>query len=343
MIITIKHTQNNHLNQLIFIVLFEVLVKIYILKNIVTIMILTKDNLLRYVRDKKYVTPTTVAEAFETTTMIASAALSGLSKDKLIAITFLKLSSTPYYYDKNQPECLIEIGDKHLKNHEKEVFLKLKEQQIVNDASLTIAQRLAAERLQDFANLFEIEHQGRIMKFWIWYLRDLNDTQKQIRDALKGNEPKPEQKKEVEPRKVQPVPVKKVITESVKVEPEQKKVVQPQQPQTIPANNPFEVPVEEDTQESKVDKFIKNYFKQNYLKIDAQSNNDKYTKYKLSLKINSLILKIEAIYFFKKPTDTDVLRFYTSSNKPKIVFIENAAKKYFKLGESLDNLEIVNI
>jgi hypothetical protein len=32
-----------------------------------------------------------------------------------------------------------------------------------------------------------------------------------------------------------------------------------------------------------------------------------------------------------------------SGNKPKIVFIENAAKKHFKLTDSLDNLEIVNI
>lgn len=43
-------------------------------------MILTKDNLLRFVRGKKYLTPTHIAESFKTNTMIASAALSELSK-----------------------------------------------------------------------------------------------------------------------------------------------------------------------------------------------------------------------------------------------------------------------
>jgi len=300
-------------------------------------MILTKDNLLRYVCEKKYVTPTIVAETFDTTTMIASAALSGLSKEKLIAITYLKLSSTPYYYDTKQPECLVEIGDKHLKSHEKDVFLKLKQQQIINDMSLPIPQRLAIERLKDFANPIEIQHEEKHMKFWVWYLRDIEDTRKQINEAL-APQTKPSTQNSIptvsKPVQENTMPVQKIV------EQQQKTLTNMKPTQT---NNPFEVPEEENNQESKIDTFIKEYFKQNYLKVEGKNSYDKYTKYKLVLKINKIEIKLDAIYFVKKPSDTDILKFYTSSNKPKIVFIENAAKKYFKLGESLENLEIINI
>lgn len=315
-------------------------------------MILTKDNLSRFVVDKKFVTPTEVAEKFETSTMIASAALSELSKAKLVGITNLKLGASPYYYDINQPECLAEIGDKHLKSHEQNVFLKLKNQQIVNDGALPIPEKLAAERLKDFSVPLEIEHNGKKFKFWIWYLRDLGETRLQILSALSGeDESKPEVKEKPKPKPVPKKEVKKVeVVEPVKipVEVSKPKVENDVKKETVTEKrekitNPFEVPEDEPEQEDKVEAFIKNYFKKNYLKIDGKKTAEKFVKYNLSLKVNDLIIKMDAVYFSKKPQDADILKFYMSGNKPKIVFIENAAKKHFKLSESLDNLEIVNI
>jgi hypothetical protein len=49
------------------------------------------------------------------------------------------------------------------------------------------------------------------------------------------------------------------------------------------------------------------------------------------------------MYFFKKPSEAEIVKFYTSSMKSKIVFVENAPKKLFKLVENLENLELVNI
>ena len=87
---------------------------------------LTRDNIIRFICEKKYVTPTNIATNFNTTTTIASAALSEIAKDKIIGITYLKLASSPYYYDLKQRECLVEIGEKHLTKYEKEVFFKIK-------------------------------------------------------------------------------------------------------------------------------------------------------------------------------------------------------------------------
>ena len=315
-------------------------------------MILTKDNLLRFVVDKKFVTPTNVSEKFETSTMIASAALSELSKSKLVGITNLKLGASPYYYDIKQPECLAEIGDKHLKSHEQSIFLKLKNQQIVNDGALPIPEKLAAERLKDFSIPLEIEFDSKKYKFWIWYLRDLGETRTQIMTALSGDEApkkvesktktivKPVIKKEV--KKVEPMstPVEVPISKpSPKVITKKETVVEKREKIT----NPFEVAEDEPEEEDKIDTFIKNYLKKNYLKVEGKKTAEKFIKYNLSLRVNDLIIKVDAVYFSKKPADSDILKFYMSGNKPKIVFIENAAKKHFKLSESLDNLEIVNI
>ncbi len=319
-------------------------------------MILTKDNLLRFVVDKKFVTPTMVSETFDTSTMIASAALSELSKSKLVGITNLKLGSSPYYYDIKQPECLSAIGDKHLKSHEQSVFLKLKNQQIVNDGALPIPEKLAAERLKDFSVPLEINFEGKKYKFWIWYMRDLGETQQQILDALSGSS---EKKVEEEKPKAKPVAKK-----AEKVE----KKVQREKPVSAPLEistpkfekkvevvketvsekrakitNPFEVEDEDEPEEDKVESFIRSYFKKNYLKIEGKKTAEKFVKFNLSLRVNELIIKIDAVHFIKKPLDSDILKFYMSGNKPKIVFIENAAKKHYKLSESLDNLEIVNI
>jgi hypothetical protein len=313
-------------------------------------MILTKDNLLRFVVDKKFVTPTAVSEKFETSTMIASAALSELSKSKLVGITNLKLGASPYYYDINQPECLTEIGEKHLKSHEQSVFLKLKNQEIVNDGALQIPEKLAAERLKDFSVPLEIEYESKKYKFWIWYLRNLGETRSQILTALGGNKvsnesesksvSKPEVKKEI--KKVESaVAAPQVRTVKVESKPEIKKETVVEKREKI--KNPFEVDDEESEEEDKIDTFIRNYLKKNYLKVDGKKTTEKFVKYNLSLRVNELLIKVDAVYFSKKPLDSDILKFYMSGNKPKLVFIENAAKKHFKLSESLDNLEIVNI
>ena len=322
-------------------------------------MILTKDNLLRFVVEKKFVTPTEVSETFDTSTMIASAALSELSKSKLVGITNLKLGASPYYFDINQPECLSTIGDKHLKSHEQSVFLKLKNQQIVNDGALPIPEKLAAERLKDFSVPLEIIHNDKKYKFWIWYMRDLGETRIQILDALNGSSNSEEKKEKPKTKTV----VKKEVKEIKKVErkvqtiepvietfrPTQKHIDRNEskketvEEKRAKITNPFEIQEDEPEQEDKIEIFIRNYLKKNYLKVEGKKTAEKFVKYNLSLKVNNLVIKMDAVYFSKKPTDSDILKFYMSGNKPKIIFIENAAKKHYKLAESLDNLEIVNI
>ncbi len=288
-------------------------------------MILTKDNLLRYVREQKYTTPTSVAEIFDTTTMIASAALSELAKEKTVGITHLKLSASPYYYDPRQKEALQELGEKHLSNYEKEAYLKLKEQQVLNDTSLSIQIRLAIDRIKDFATPIELEHDSKQFKFWVWYLRDPNETKKQILDVLKGNS-----KGQVQTQTQKKQETKQQAHSQTKVEKE-----------NLPKNTISEVQGE--VEKDKEEEFIENYLTQNYLKIENKQKNEKGILYNAILKVGKIKIHFDCFYFSKKVSEVDIISFYTSSNKPKILFIKTPAKKLYKLEETLDNLSIVNV
>lgn len=321
-------------------------------------MILTKDNLLRFVREKKAVTPTMVAEAFDTTTMIGSAALSELAKDKLVLITNLKLSSSPYYYDPKQRECLIDIGLNFYSKYEKEILIKLKEKEILPDTSLTIQEKLAIEKIRDFANPLDIVLPNYEMRFWVWYLRNLEETKTQILEAL-NQQTKPVEKRDN---------IKEEIKKTVKPNVEEKKNNQintnninanvNNTQQNIKQNlknssNNFEKYEEQRNipnknmnikiQENQTEKFIENFLRENYLQIDTKQKDEKGILYQTNLSLGQISIQIDAYHFFKKVSEQEIIKFYNSSMKPKIVFIENCPKKIFKLAETIENLSIINI
>jgi hypothetical protein len=318
-------------------------------------MLLTKDNLLRFVKQKKYVIPSDVSSEFETSTMIASAALSELAKDGSVKITHLKLSSSPYYYDKTQKEAIQDLADKHFSGHDLNLYKKLKESQILNSNSLSAAEQLATIKIRDFGIPLEIETNGKTLKFWVWYLRDLDETTKQIKEYLLGDTTSKETKvkeevKKPSVKKEETIDIKKQLeVESKTAMPEVKKEIQreeirekEEQPK-VKSNPQFQGIEVEDGQEDKVQSFIEQYLKSNYLKVEEKDKLENGIFYSAILKINKITLHFDCKYFSKKPQETDIIKFYTSSMNPKIVFVENAPKKLFKLADNLENLELVNI
>ncbi len=319
-------------------------------------MLLTKDNLLRFVRQNKYTTPTQVASDFETSTMIASAALSELAKENSIKITNLKLSSSPYYYDNNQRESLVELGEKHFSGNELNIFNKLRESQLINNASLTIPEQLAISKISDFAKPLDIKYDSSDLKFWVWYLRDINETREQILDYLKGSNSQSSGTKKSSSKEESKITKKVEVAleeETKKIEPQKEKIKEEIKPQpevpVIKENSSKQRIVPEfespnmNVEKDKVEEFIENYLHSNYLKIEEKDKLDDGYLYSAILKVNNITIHFDCRYFSKKPQEIDIIKFYTSSMNPKLVFIENAPKKLFKLSENLENLELVNI
>jgi len=328
-------------------------------------MILTKDNLIRFIKEKRYVTPTNIAESFETTTMIGSAALSELSKSGHIKISNLKIGSTPYYYDPNQREALIELGEKHFKTFDKAIFEKLRDVKVLNANSLTIQENLAIERIKDFAVKLDIEFNSNILLFWVWYQMDLADTKNQILDALNQNNSKKKvvdntandnnlmnsRNTKLNKDKI----IKKKVLKETKVE--NKTPIVNQNKKNINSINNLENESRNNSNSNifrpkhnldnnfkdLVEDFIFKYFEENYLKIIEKENRKKGTFYKVQIFINNIDLVFDVFYFEKKPLLKDIIDFFISSHNPKIIFIENAAKKYFKFADETENLTIINI
>ncbi len=348
-------------------------------------MILTKDNLLRFIREKKYVTPTTIADSFETTTMIGSAALSELAKDKLVYITHLKVGSSPFYYDPLQKAAITELGDKHLSKYDKEIFEKLKQDQVINDLGLSIQERLAVERIKDFAQLLEIKFGEKTLKFWVWFLRDIKETKSQILEALNLKNNSKENSNHSIPTSSQSVHSSNSQSQnnyntnvnknmqsyqnssnsqiSNQTYPEKnyhKDISQNNQNHDIfssnssssqhiknTTNSQYIEPIvengENNIEERKLELSIERFMQENYLKVENKNTKANYIEYSASLMINNMKIKFDCRFFKKKVTEADIITFYTSSPKPKIIFIRNAPKKMQKLSERLDNLEVVNL
>jgi hypothetical protein len=273
-------------------------------------MLLTKDNLLRFIREKKFVTPTKVAENFETTTLIASAILSEIMKNKNIKITNLKAGESPYYYDNSQKESLIEIGEKHLSENKKEMFEKLRKIEIVNDSSLKIHDKMAISKIPDFAIPMEIIFKDKNFKFWIWYLRDFEVTKKQIIDALKQREKKIETPKSNE---VNVITTKKIIPKQVEV-------------------------LENDSKKN-----IDDFFDRNNFKIVEKKNLSENIFYKVEIFQGEMKTFFECIYFKGKPQEKELINFYISSICPKIIFTKNVTKKLENIVKNFENLTLIKL
>ncbi|MCB9371116.1 hypothetical protein H6501_05950 [Candidatus Woesearchaeota archaeon] len=311
-------------------------------------MILTKDNLLRFVRERKYVTPTHVAEAFDTTTMIGSAALSELVKDKLILVSFLKLGSTPFYYDPAQRECLMELAEKHFSKYDKEMYDKIRQFEVVNAGSLSVQEQLAVERIKDFAFPLELEYSGKTLRFWVWYLRNLDETRSQILQLLKEQSSSSDS---VSAPVAEKTPKPKVSVASQSSSP---KRAQPVEKVSLPVSEKKEKEVRSVSQGElsfvpaqgagdDIDTFLENFFRQHYLNIEGKKKTEKGIFYEAVLRVQSFAICFDCLYYVKKPSEQDLLQFYGSSMRPKIVFVEAAPKKLFKLVESMDNFFLVNV
>ena len=277
-------------------------------------MLLTKENLLKFIKEKGLVNPIEVSKEFEVNSMVASAALSEVSKNKEIEITDIKIGSSPYYYDISQREKIENLRE-FLDERSREIFDMIKEKQVINDSHIPVSKKMFLEKLSDFAKIIEFEFKKQQYKFWIYYLRDLNETKKQIIEALKNMSTE---------KKTQDI---ESSDEKVK-----------QKEKSIPSNfSSIESNASQDDNSKNIDKFL---IEKN-LEILEKRKEDRGVKYSLVLNFGFKIY-FEGFYFSKKVSSKEILDFFYSSNKPKIIFVKNPNKTILKLND-FENLFIISL
>lgn len=341
-------------------------------------MLLTKDNILRYVQQHKYTTPTTVAREFDTTTTIASAALGELSDGIHLETTHIKFGTTPYYYDPKQKECLEEIAQKSFSDSEKELFNKIKKEQIVSSNTLTIPQRSIISKLKDIFYEIKIKKNEKEYSFFIWYMRNEQETRRQIQDALFPNSKSnfktssdlnhntPSSNTNSIPKNQKP------STEETSYNPFSNLYKQSSSPnhkesnsnQTKYSNNNYDddnnfsnsnqKQSNLNNQENKKEEYLLNstqtknscdnyLFEQGYTIIEKEKHM-LGSVYKVSISMNEFTLFIDCLSIEQKKVQVkEILEFYTSSIRPKIIFHTSLPKKIQSTIEELENCFIIEI
>ena len=363
-------------------------------------MLLTKDNLLRFVQQHKYTTPTQVAKEFETTTTIASAALGELTNGGGLGSSHIKYGTTPYYYDMRQKECLVEIAKKTFSGTEQELFLKIQNEQIVSLNTLTIPQRAIMSKLQDIYYEIQIKKEEKTYTFLIWFLRDKDATYKQIQEALFGSSSNNNaSSKSPSSKNTTSTTEKKNSSTSSQNTLNQNNSTQSTSRNSNTSNNssgqqtshsnPFSNLYSSNqsqqqssnnsnnndnnnnssNQKSSSNQFensntttLKNSNESSTSNIgQTNSNCDKYLYdngftilekekhslgflYKVTTPLNEFSLNIDALYIDQKKIQLrDIIEFYTSSMRPKMIFHSNLPKKIEQSVKEFENCIIIEI
>lgn len=147
----------------------------------------SKERILSTMRLRGPVLPVQVAKEINFSPLFASAFLSELKDEGKIKISNMRVGSSPLYYLPGQEEML-ERFVPYLNQREKEAFVKLKQEKVLEDAEQDPVVRVALRAIKDFAIPMQVRVNGEMKLFWKHFV--LSDID--FESALKG---KPEEKK----------------------------------------------------------------------------------------------------------------------------------------------------
>ncbi|MEM4331126.1 MAG: hypothetical protein QW273_03935 [Candidatus Pacearchaeota archaeon] len=138
-----------------------------------------KEKILSYIKERGPSLPVHLTKVTSMNLTFTSAILSELFKEKKLKMSNLQIGSSSLYYLPGQEEMLENFVN-NLKPQEKEAFLKLKENKILEDEKQDPVTRVALRNIKDFA--IPIKKGEKL--FWKYYLLPEN---KAI-EALEGSE-----------------------------------------------------------------------------------------------------------------------------------------------------------
>jgi len=166
-----------------------------------------KEKIVQAIKTKGPSLPVHIASATGLNSIFAGAFLSELFADKTIKISHMKVGGSPLYYLPGQEE-LLESYFQHLNSKEKEAFLLLKDKQLLEDAALEPAIRVALRNLKDFAYPIAPIVEDKKVLFWRFHSTPEEQAKEEIEKIITRYNEKPiekEHKEKTEEHKVHDV------------------------------------------------------------------------------------------------------------------------------------------
>jgi len=230
------------------------------------------ENILKLAQTKP-VQPTEVAKNLKVTSIIASALLSELVRDKQLKISSLNVGSSPLYYVPANKHQLQNYIDK-LNDKDKKTTLLLQKEKILRDKEADPITRVTLRNIKDFAQPLEVGANEQKEVFWKWYLLGDKETEELIKKKLNI-------KKEQKPQTIKPTVQKKLEKKENKPAPQKENKTTKKETRT-----------EDDFLDN-----ILNYFRQNSIRVVEQVAVKKKSDYDFVIELDSTVGSL--IYYCK--------------------------------------------
>lgn len=142
-----------------------------------------KRKILEYIEKNGPSLPVAVSREIGISSLFSSAFLSELIEDEKIKISKMKVGGSPLYFLPQQQHMLDNFS-RYLPEKEKEALRMLKDRQILKDAELEPAIRVALRSLKDFAYPLVAEHDNIKEIYWRHVIMSDNDAKQIISEKF---------------------------------------------------------------------------------------------------------------------------------------------------------------
>jgi hypothetical protein len=142
-----------------------------------------KRKIIEHIEKNGPSLPVAVSREIGISSLFSSAFLSELIEDEKIKISKMKVGGSPLYFLPRQQQML-ENFSRYLPEKEKEALRMLKDKQILKDAELEPAIRVALRSLKDFAYPLVTEHDNIKEIYWRHVIMNDNDAKQIISEKF---------------------------------------------------------------------------------------------------------------------------------------------------------------
>lgn len=170
-----------------------------------------KERILSLIQTRGPSLPVQIARGISVSLLFAGAFLSELYADRKVKMSSLRVGSSPLYYIEGQGN-LLENFIQYLNVREREAFLLLKKEGILDDEAQTPVMRVALRAIKDFAIPVKVKMNEQEKFFWRHFLVQESELRELMRPRFFDLEKKEEIQREI------PEVEKKVLLEVVKKE-----------------------------------------------------------------------------------------------------------------------------
>ena len=272
------------------------------------------------------VQPQSVAKALNTNSILASAMLSELAEKGALAVSHLKVGSSPLYYVHSDASKLLNYVHA-LNEKDQQTLKKLQEESVLRDVALDPLLRVSLRGLKDFAKPLTVKYNDSQELFWKYFLVDDKSAENTIKNIL---EP---QKSEPPPSIPSPFPAPSPIPSPIPLPPERTV----QQPSLRRKTEKQERIEKEEIEERVITSILTDSF--------SKSVSSFFAKKTVSVLKETLLKKNENDYVLSIPTPVGKVTYYCKAvNKKRITdadlsraFVEGQLQKlpvlYLHTGE----------